>query len=119
MDRWINPHRRDVEYDALRRQLPRRVDFNLILRAIGACRDEHGQCFADRIRAVPALAVAESGSDDDGAYALVSCPCGAKRVVRASPVKCSGCERYFVLSASGAAFVLYGDMDVPRATALE
>lgn len=70
--------------------------------------------FAERIRRVPAIAVAEVGDDDDGPFAMVACPCDFHPIVRDSIAKCEGCERYYVLVKTGAVLVFYGNMDVPQ-----
>lgn len=105
--RWINPHRTDAVYDLHGRREPRRLDLNLMLTAIPG--------FARQFRRVPARAVAEDGEDESGRFALVSCPCGSRPIVRDSLAKCSGCERFYALSASGRVFVTYGEMDPPTA----
>lgn len=70
--------------------------------------------FAERVRRVPALAVAEVGDDEEGSFAMVTCPCGGHPIARDSVDKCSGCERYYALvRKTGAVVVFYGNMDLP------
>lgn len=66
-----------------------------------------------RVREVPQLAIAEDGVDDQGAYALLSCPCGGQPIVREGLEKCVGCERYYTLTAPGCLHVVYGAMEPP------
>lgn len=92
------------EYDLLGRRQPRQLgvpDFLLFVARIDPT----------RVRRVPDLAVSEEGADDDGAFALVTCPCGARPVVRSRLVCCDGCQRHYVYV--GAVWVAYGDMPVP------
>jgi hypothetical protein len=69
---------------------------------------------ADRVALVPAGAVPEQGTDELGSYSFITCPCGARPVARAQIDKCTGCERYYVISPDGGrVVVLYGDMEIP------
>lgn len=73
---------------------------------------------AERVAIVPPRAIPQQGSDENGTYAFIECPCGAKPVARAAIEKCVGCERYYVVSPDGGrVVVLYGDMPLPGATA--
>lgn len=73
---------------------------------------------ADRLAVVPPTAIPEQGTDENGIYGFIECPCGAKPVARAAIDKCVGCERYYVISPDGGrVVVLYGDMPIPGATA--
>lgn len=94
------------EYDAFGRKLPRRLgsaDYLLVI-----ARSEPA-----RVRRVPSQAVVEEGDDDDGAFALVECPCGTRPVVRGLSTKCTGCNRNYVRFEGGTVFVAYGDGQVP------
>lgn len=101
--RYRNPHDRDSAYDG-HGKIPRRLDLALIVRSVPG--------MAERFRRVPGRAVVESGSDGDGPYALVECPCGQKPVVRAPLRQCSGCQRFYMLPRA-TAWVFYGDMEPP------
>jgi hypothetical protein len=99
-EHYHNPHDRDSEYD-----IHGKVDLGLAFRTYPA--------LVARMREVPARAVTEEGDDDEGAYSLIVCPCGQKPIVRSELRKCEGCERWY-LRFERAAWVLYGDMDVPE-----
>lgn len=73
---------------------------------------------ADRLAIVPPTAIPEQGTDENGTYAFIECPCGAKPVARVAIERCVGCERYYVISPDGGrVVVLYGEMPIPGATA--
>lgn len=73
---------------------------------------------ADRVAVVPPGAIPEQGTDENGTYCFIECPCGAKPVARTATEKCAGCERYYVVSPDGGrVVVLYGDMQIPGAAA--
>lgn len=92
--------------DSLGRKIPRRLGIHDYLLTVA--RSEPA-----RVRRVPAAAVSEEGIDDEeGPYALVTCPCGARPVVRAALAKCTGCDRNYVC-IDGGVFVAYGNMLAP------
>lgn len=66
-----------------------------------------------RVRKVPISAISEDGTDSEGDFAFVACPCGAHPVVRSQIAKCDGCERWYIVPELGAVFVIYGDMEPP------
>lgn len=103
-ERYRNPHDRDSEYDAFERKVPRKIDLGLAFRAYPA--------LAARFRAVPSRAIAEEGVDDEGAFALVTCPCGQNPIARSRIGQCVGCERWYI-TEKGTVLVLYGDMEPP------
>jgi hypothetical protein len=103
-ERYRDPHDRDSEYDALGRKVPRKIGLDLALRRFPA--------LVERMREVPARAIAEEGEDDEGAFALVECPCGQKPIARSKLTPCSGCERWYLKETS--VLVLYGDMELPQ-----
>lgn len=93
-------------YDLVDRRQPRQLglpDYLLMVARIQPA----------RVRRVPARAVVDDGHDDDGDFAFVACPCGAKPIARGALAKCSGCERYYVLVAPGHVFLTYGEMTPP------
>jgi hypothetical protein len=63
-ERYRDPHDRDSEYDALGRKVPRKIGLDLALRRFPA--------LVERMREVPARAIAEEGEDDEGAFARTS-----------------------------------------------
>jgi hypothetical protein len=102
-EKWLHAN---GGYDLVDRRIPRRLglpDYLLVVARIEPA----------RVRKVPSRAVVDDGHDDDGAFAFVDCPCGAKPIVRADLGKCSGCERYYVLVGSGSVFLTYGAMTPP------
>jgi hypothetical protein len=103
-ERYRNPHDRDSEYDALDRKVPKKIDLGLAMRAFPA--------LAARMRVVPFRAIAEEGEDDEGAFALVECPCGQRPIARSTLTACGGCERWYL--KEGSVLVLYGDMELPQ-----
>lgn len=93
-------------YDLLDRRAPRQLglpDYLLVV-----ARSEPA-----RVRKVPRQAVVDDGHDDDGDFAFVACPCGARPIARERLERCSGCERYYVLVAAAQVFVTYGEMAPP------
>lgn len=102
-EHYVNPHDRDSEYDH-HGKVEKKIDLGLAFRTYPA--------LVARMREIPARAVTEEGDDDDGAYSMIVCPCGQKPIVRPELRKCEGCERWY-LRFERAAWVLYGDMDVP------
>jgi len=93
-------------YDLLDRRQPRQLglpDFLLMILRIDPA----------RVRKVPREAVADDGHDDDGEFAFVACPCGARPVVRERLGRCSGCERRYTLVAARRVYVVYGAMAPP------
>lgn len=94
------------EYDQLGRKQPRRLAITDYLLMIARIEPE-------RVRRVPVLAVPESGEDDDGPFALVTCPCGGRPIARSALEQCSGCERYYAEVGGGVVFVVYGAMKPP------
>lgn len=93
-------------YDPHGRRQPRRVDLPDYLLMIA-------RIDPARVRRVPKRAIADDGVDEDGDFALVTCPCGARPVVRFELAKCSDCERYYTLIAPGYVFLTYGEMTPP------
>jgi hypothetical protein len=94
-----------AEYDLLGRKQPRRFgnhDYLLMIARIEPA----------RVRRVPAAAIDEEGIDEEGEFALLECPCGARPVVRPKLERCQ-CERYFVLIAAGSIWVTYGETKPP------
>lgn len=107
LERFRNPHDKTSLYDRLDRKDPGRPTFaHYALWMPG---------LLHRMRPVPARAVDEYASDDDGDFALISCPCGAKPIARAPIEKCPGCERYYTILGGKRAIVIYGAMTVPGA----
>lgn len=109
---FINPHAQPANRDRLGRKLPARLDAGMLLEGVALL---VGSAFvAERLRAVPDRAIAETGIDDDGLFAYVACPCERKPVARPVPAKCPGCERHYVTSGPNpAVYVIYGDMEPP------
>lgn len=103
-DRFRNPHDHTAEYDRLDRKEGHWVGFPHYLL--------HVDLLKRRTRKVPLRAVAEYGEDEDGEFALIECPCGAKPIAKTDIEKCPGCERYYLLTGKGP-LVLYGDMEPP------
>lgn len=102
-ERWLHA---SGGYDLVDRRQPRQLglpDYLLMVARIEPA----------RVRKVPRHAVVDDGQDDDGEFAFVVCPCGAKPIARGSLEKCSGCERRYVLVARSHAFVTYGAMTPP------
>jgi hypothetical protein len=102
-ERFRNPHDHTGEYDRLDRKEPVVMDnahYMLYLPGL-----------KQRTRRVPGRAV-EFGEDDEGDYAFIECPCGAKPIARAGIEKCPGCERRYLLTGKGP-LVVYGDMEPP------
>lgn len=97
------------QVDGLGRQVPRRLGVETYLLMVARIEPE-------RVRRIPSVAVLEEGEDDDGRFALVSCPCGGHPTVRAALVKCEGCQRFYALMGLGSVWVAYGDMAVPPLT---
>jgi hypothetical protein len=91
--------------DAFDRRVPTRLGLHHYLLVVA-------RSDPDRVRPVPAAAVQDENTDDDGAFALVACPCEHKPVVRSRLEKCPGCERYYTLVGNGV-FVVYGAMTPP------
>lgn len=94
--------------DRLDRRQPHRIPISNYLEL--AIRSAPG-----RLREVPRGAIEEDGFDEEGAFALVNCPCGGHPIARYSIDKCNGCQRYYVC-AGPKTFVIYGRMDPPEAT---
>jgi hypothetical protein len=97
----------DVDPDRPGRRELRRLDIASFL--LTACRIDPA-----RVRRVPARAIAEEGSDDEGCFALLDCPCGARPIVHAALERCPDCERYYVLAGPAAVYVCYGAMTPPE-----
>lgn len=92
-------------YDLCDRQQPRHIglpDYLLLVARIEPA----------RVRLVPKTAIPEDGHDDDGPFAFVACPCGARPIVRAPLERCPSCERYYCL-VFPRVFVTYGAMAPP------
>lgn len=94
------------EFDSLGRKQPNRLGapFYLLLIAKVA---------PTRVRRVPAAAITEEGDDDDGGFSCVTCPCGARPIVRSRLGRCTDCERWYVRVELGAVWVAYGEMPPP------
>lgn len=88
------------------RLTPRRFDLDVYLAML------HERA-PERMRLVPACAIAEQGVDDEGDFSLVDCPCGAKPVVRTSIAPCGGCERWYAHLRVDRVVVVYGGMTPP------
>jgi hypothetical protein len=93
-------------FDSLGRKIPRRLGIADYLLTIA--RSEPA-----RVRRVPSQAVVEEGEDEHGSFSFVTCPCGARPVVRQRLEKCDGCARNYVRFEGGAVFVAYGDGGAP------
>lgn len=110
---FVDP-RRPANRDRLGRKLPARLDVGMLMQ--GAALLVGNEFVAERLRVVPDRAIAETGADEEGVYALVECPCGRQPIARPVPVKCSGCERHYVTSgANPGVYVIYGEMEPPSA----
>lgn len=110
---YLNPHNKRA-VDRLGRQQPRPLGVGSLLGAgIALMAQRQGDDCSNRVRRVPRKAVVDVGDDDDGAFAFVTCPCGARPIVRGGLTKCPGCERWYTFHVR--VYVVYGDMDVPAA----
>ena len=94
-----------IEQDFLGRQVPRRQGIEGYLLMIA-------RIAPGRVRSIPTKAILEEG-DDEGPYALVSCPCGARPVVTERLAKCPDCERWYCYVGGRKVFVAYGEMTPP------
>jgi len=96
-----------TDHDTLGRQVPTHIGIGHYLLTIA--RSEPG-----RVREVPNSAIQETG-EDESPYAMVSCPCGAHPVVRATLAPCAGadCERWYLFLDARRVFVVYGAMEPP------
>lgn len=105
LERYRNPHDATSDFDRLDRKdlRPLRVaHFALFVPSM-----------ARRFRHVPMRGVAEYAEDDDGPFALIECPCGAKPIARAQIEQCPDCERYYTILDGKRALVFYGAMTPP------
>lgn len=99
-------------YDVLGRKQFRRSSIWWLMRWIPG--------LVDRVAVVPPGAIPEQGTDENGSFSFIQCPCGARPVARPEIEKCVGCERYYVVTPdAGKVIVAYGDMPIPGAPASE
>jgi hypothetical protein len=109
LPRYRNPHDHVGEYDRLDRKEGHWLELPHYLLQVDLLKQ--------RARKVPVRAVAEYGEDEDGEFALIECPCGARPIAKTIIEKCRGCERYYLLTRKGP-LVLYGDMEPPTGKAV-
>lgn len=103
---------RTHNYDHLGRKQPARLDYAMLIQ--GAARLVGHRTVREHIRRVPDRALADTGEDDQGNFALVNCPCGKKPVARPESTKCPGCDRWYVTAGNNPnVYVVYGDMQPP------
>lgn len=99
---YRNPHGSPLaKRDHLGRKQPHRLSLADFIVAIPG--------MAGRTRRVPAAAILELTETEETATALLRCPCGAQPIATPEAVKCSGCERYYVVLGDSV-LVIYGAM---------
>lgn len=95
----------ELRFDRLGRRLPRKLPLTNYVELAMRSKPE-------RVREIPRSAITEDGVDEEGHFAMVTCPCGRHPIARYQIEKCPGCERFYLLVAP-LVFVLYGDMEPP------
>ena len=95
-----------AERDGLGRRIPTKMGIHHYLLVIA-------RADPSRVRRVPDSGVEDQGSDEDGAFAFVDCPCSSRPVVRDRIAKCPGCERWYVYIEGRQVYVTYGEMAPP------